>query len=1165
MRKIICAFLSLFLCWPSVANVMIPADAVISTVQEFVPADRNTAVISEYNKLLTATNGAGISAQALWDICKVAGWDISSESGKVQCEQFATELLSRASVSFYPACDKKYKGKSSYVCVDDFFTNKIYGGTQVNLTPGQTLAQEYARLKHNDSSVLCKSDFDKGVLDYKLMCTSYKQNTYYEFVFDDLEEPKDKIIQDSIQNAICRMYDAKPTTAGCAGGGTNVSGTTTCWSASCAADSAKCAKINQSMAKFGYIARYKNNKCEIDFNTIYKREELKTAYDIDNFVFCHGIQVSNTPNVETYLKQYVADRAGVSETSVKCDSGFKTYTGTGCTRDGITDFKDDIKTCYVGDNQIDFVFDDINEKWKKTVEGGVQGMSCIVTGGTYSGARCIGLGEQQCNILRQSNLTECPECKAAEWDAKTQTCVLPSSASAQNLQRGINIALIVGGAIAGVVITVATVGTATAAVAGTAAATKTAIAFTAIETVGAGIEVAAQLKIDAMADNFLVESNKCHDATCAKEMLSQNLQRMANLQNDMTPAEADAVDSEMARLANLIPDDDDIWATMLVNGTDMADNKLGFFDFDSWEPEQVWRAVGIGLQLASLITGITKWAISKSSRIAKSTVAIKQKFTRAVQSIDNTPDSALTTNQLAVKRQLPNKTKAIANVNSFDDIDTITKKFDDLTKKRDMLHQQMKEMRAKYNLDHNELCKQNPEYKQLFDDWNQTNKQIIQMRKSHPELWKPGEDVALYMDIDNLNKKLDETEAEYVSYLSELESKEKELTTKLESIPKQTTEQQKAVQMAKTRYDQAMDEYDEMASKVRSQFDEAIEARDSYQSAFFDEYYDKHGNSDGFREAMEQTEEYKRLQNDVEFWGEKYDSARKSYNEELNSSRSNWIEANTDLNPEYVTVSNELEYVKALKDDALKTAGDIRNVTFWEAIPQEIKNKLPNIRDEEIVEILASDDELTWFVNNFDKVESDPDMYSRFLGKLEEGLNSRHQFSEPVRLEALTGQELKDKYGRNNFIYGSNGMHIGQENVVALNTERGYYKGLDETIALIKHETGHAIDSYAPNDGIIGKTLSEKILPSHGNADNGNRVIEAVSPSGLNRFSVSDITQEQMDQLMSEGWRFEAVADTDNYNLYRKELTEQSSWSIESTENIKDKVNAYREQHMTSN
>lgn len=638
MKKIALTLLSMFLITPCLANIHINPSTVESVVKEFVPADKVVSVISEYNNQLKQSNGTGISAQKLWNICAIAGWDIKKPNGKSQCQKFVNALVKKASIKFYHACAKENKGKAGYICVDDFFTNKVYGGTQVNLTPGQALAKEYARLKHNDSTVQCRSKFDPGTLDDTLMCTSYNKNAYYEFVFDDLEEPKDQTIKNSIQSAICRMHDAKPTTAGCAGGGTNVSSTAaTCWSASCAADSAKCAKINQSMAKFGYSAIYKDNKCKINFNSINDKSKLKTAYGIDNFVFCHGIQVANAPNVETYLKQYVAQRAGVSASSVKCESGFNTYTGTGCARNGITDFKDDIKTCRVGNNQIDFVFDDINEKWKKTVQGGVQGMSCVVSGGTYSGERCIGLGEQQCNTLRQSNLKDCPECKAAKWDNETQSCILPSSKSARNLQKGINISLIVGGAVIGVVLTVAT--------AGAAGAPVTAIVLTGIETVGAGIELTSQLKINGIADDFLVESNKCKNATCAKKMLSQNLQRMANYANDMTAAEADAVDSEMARLANLIPDDDEIWATMLANGTDMADNKLGFFDIDSWEPEQVWRAVGIGLQLASLITGITKWAISKSSRVVKSTAAIKNKLKRNIPNYKNPINPEIITDQ----------------------------------------------------------------------------------------------------------------------------------------------------------------------------------------------------------------------------------------------------------------------------------------------------------------------------------------------------------------------------------------------------------------------------------------------------------------------------------------------------------------------------------------
>ncbi len=749
MKKIALTLLSLFFITPCLANIHINPSTVESVVKEFVPAEKQFSVISEYNNQIKQSNGTGISAQKLWNICAIAGWDIKKSDGKSQCQKFVNTLVKKANIKFYHACDKQYKGKAGYICVDDFFTNKIYGGTQVNLTPGQTLAKEYARLKHNDTTGQCKGNFDKGTLDYTLMCTSHNQNAYYEFVFDDLEEPKDQIIKNSIQNAICRMYDAKPTTAGCAGGGTNVSGTATCWSASCAADSAKCAKINQSMAKFGYIAEYKNGKCEINFNTVTKQKDLKTAYGIDNFVFCHGIQVTNAPNVETYLKQYVAERAGVSESSVKCDSGFNTYTGTGCARNGITDFKDDIKTCRVGDNQIDFVFNDINEKWKKTVAGGVQGMSCIVTGGTYSGKRCIGLGEQQCEVLRKSNLKECPECKAAKWDDKTQSCVLPSSASAQNLQRGINITMIVGGAIVGIVITVATVGTATAAVAGTATATKSAIAFTAIETVGAGIEITSQLKINGIADNFLVESNKCKNATCAKKMLAENLQRMANVQNDMTDAEADAVDSELARLANLIPDDDEIWATMLVNGTDMADNKAGFWE--SWEPEQVWRAVGIGLQLASVITGITKWAISKSSRIAKSTAAIKQKFDAIIDIVERAQKDSLTGNWLILKRKIP-------QMRATDNLDDVEAVWRELHRKYAPRNQSLDDFKAMAD---NDLSKM----QQMSKNWvswdaplndesmkaimNEARTNLPQVKKELDDFWRTAPDEVFDLYLDN--------------------------------------------------------------------------------------------------------------------------------------------------------------------------------------------------------------------------------------------------------------------------------------------------------------------------------------------------------------------------------------------------------------------------------
>ena len=107
-------------------------------------------------------------------------------------------------------------------------------------------------------------------------------------------------------------------------------------------------------------------------------------------------------------------------------------------------------------------------------------------------------------------------------------------------------------------------------------------------------------------------------------MLRANLQRMSNMTFDMTDAQLNGIDHELARLASLIPSDSQFYQDVLQNGTSTADNHKGFFDPDSWEPEQVWRAVGITLQLASLIGGIGKWVAGKVNKLPRATTAIKQ-------------------------------------------------------------------------------------------------------------------------------------------------------------------------------------------------------------------------------------------------------------------------------------------------------------------------------------------------------------------------------------------------------------------------------------------------------------------------------------------------------------------------------------------------------------
>ncbi len=676
MKKLFAVLFSILCILPCMANIHIRSEAVETVIkQKITDTDAQIAALAEYiAQIKNAGTNAGIPASGVWSVCVAAGWDIKTQEGKSKCVDFGNALIKYANWNFRAVCgsDKFMVERGTGYCIDNVFSNHVIGGTKVNRLTANGLVREYARVKFGDNNLVCSKGLRKTTLppDDYIQCISMDKNIAYEFAFDSVTATNDSIIASGLEEAICKIFDSKYSPSGVTLDTAYSKGQT--WPAACeTTDSTICSKINETMSRFGRSAKIgttgtnanKHTACIINENTITSVDKLRTAFGIDNQVFKNaGIQL----NANVSLKEQVCDYVRKNVTNpeiINCtcnDAPTAVYDWS-----GIVTEKDDVLTCTINGKPVDFLFDDLSESNKRIASGGTQGMSCIVSGGTYSGKRCIGLGEQQCNILRQSNLTDCPECKAAKWDKNTESCILPSSASAQNLQKGINISLIVGGAVVGVALTVGAVGATTAVAGATAAsvaATKTAIVLTAIETVGAGIELNAQLKINGIADDFLVKSNKCQSASCAKEMLSLNLQRMANFQNDMTAAEVDAVDRELAKLANLIPDDDELWATMLVNGTDMADNQLGFWD--SWEPEQVWRAVGIGLQLASVVAGISKWAISKSSRIAKSTSTIKSKLTRAVQSIDNTPESVLRDKRLELKQRLINGKKVAKNVDN---------------------------------------------------------------------------------------------------------------------------------------------------------------------------------------------------------------------------------------------------------------------------------------------------------------------------------------------------------------------------------------------------------------------------------------------------------------------------------------------------------------------
>ncbi|MBR5153526.1 MAG: hypothetical protein IKW57_01910 [Alphaproteobacteria bacterium] len=588
----------------------------------FTDLSVQTSVLSQLRDTLAKNSSGCIYVTDAYALCTVGGLDNKNKSDFQRCSAFVRGLANSASDVFYHVCgaDRGKSGGTEH-CVKDVFNGILYG-TQVQLSQGIGLARMYADVKFNDASVICNRKFDKvGIQDYSLMCKSADGRTFYEFYFDDLEETKDYEIRASTENAICQMHGVKYLPSGNNPNAAAVNNTANAiWPSACnTTDVAVCAQIAQNAKRLAYSAKigsWKNGQQACVLSQSRGTLKLRTKYGIDNMHFrSSGIQLNAQMHLHDQIRQYVESVIAPTKLeSFDCDYNSSPY------YDG--NEPDEVLTCRVNGYPVDFLFDDLSESWGITSRAGEQGMECIVRGGTYDGKHCLRLDQKQCDKLKQTSAATCPECKSVVWNATDGVCQLPASASGTTLQKGIVIGGIVAGAAAAAVITVATGGTGAAA-----------LTIVAVETAGAGIELAAQTKINKAADEFLLQSHKCETADCAVSLIGQHFERLANMTNDLNVSEEDAIDREMARLIELIPDDSEFLQQVLADGTTLAEREKGLFEADSWEPEQIWRAAGIALQLTSLVTAAGKWIMvggkTVTTKIPHATDVMRLKLTRA--------------------------------------------------------------------------------------------------------------------------------------------------------------------------------------------------------------------------------------------------------------------------------------------------------------------------------------------------------------------------------------------------------------------------------------------------------------------------------------------------------------------------------------------------------
>lgn len=585
----------------------------------------------EDSRVKNASNCMVLCRQATADKdCEIVSATMP-EPGKCICNPNVTASgIDNVDVKYFSVCgDDAGKTGGTEICEAELFET-----LRVQPTAAIGLAQEYARVKRNDVSVKCNPD----VVQCKnnrdcIQCTSTRLNRYYEFVFRKTDATADANIVGGVLHGLCGIYGVGYTRAGKTSEIQTLSGRAQEameWPSYCHTDDAMlCTQIYSSAERFGYQAKMSpihnltdnGTRCALwapetddisnDYSTLDPYHFKKTG---GNWYLSAALQNQICQYVEKQIQPIPLE-------SCRCNDSY-----TQIPESEHSSYKDDVLTCQVNGDDVYFVFDDLSESNKGRLKSAEEIINCeIMENGVYTGKYCIGLDQDTCTDLANAVLESCPECSRAEWDTETNSCRLPASARRTNIEKGVKLGAAIGVMVAGVVITVVTGGTGTGAV-------IVAVA----ETAGAAATTIAESKMQTVAQDFLTNVQHCREAACAEQTIKEELQRMSNLSSRFTDSEIYAIDREFTRLIELVPDDSEIFDE--VESVLLANNQLSFWDADSWEPEQIWAAIGNALQLTSLFTSVT--GLTNSARAAG---------TRAV-TISNKADDVFSLTRAQAKR-----------------------------------------------------------------------------------------------------------------------------------------------------------------------------------------------------------------------------------------------------------------------------------------------------------------------------------------------------------------------------------------------------------------------------------------------------------------------------------------------------------------------------------
>ena len=509
--------------------------------------------------------------------------------------------------------DKGKTGKKEY-CVTDYFN-----WTQTQIGQAIGFAQDYARIKHNNT-IICSNSHRTSWNDDYIKCATKDASAYYEFKFDDVRESIDNDRRLTERSALCRLAGGRPNSIHdnyvCNGVSSSV----------CTNDLDKLAK------KYGHGVEWKNDKCQF---TGYGNETVsKDKFDkslakiegLDNRAFfeIQVIAVRKNFVLEDDLEKYVRNKiSGVNK--FNCDPGYRTIKVADGILEKIVGNHDDIKRCYVDGKPIDFVFDDLSEIAGYERNRGESGAKCVGNAGKFDGHYCRGLTKSECFELEEKLLNELKrngwsgDKDLVDWDEKAGACELNDAQFANNINK-------VGKytAIVGLTITGAFTGGTTSALA---------IGLMATELAGIAGEIYTVRKKELLpqqwADEFLKASRSCKNASCAESTLRSNFGKIQQVQDMLNKDVLNDVDTELARLAELLPDSR---FEEIMNSAEAP---------NCWQTWECQEKIFIGMQFASLAVGVGKGLIKLTKVISRKAGSAAAKQSTALAKVASKGDEAI--------------------------------------------------------------------------------------------------------------------------------------------------------------------------------------------------------------------------------------------------------------------------------------------------------------------------------------------------------------------------------------------------------------------------------------------------------------------------------------------------------------------------------------------